>query len=311
MVLENDYNICFNQRDQVIIDLRKKEEILNSKQNEINHLEERLKIPSNDFNLSEMYEMEIKSIQQKLLEKSNELIRFEIIQSHKEKTNQARITQLIEKNKSLHEENCKMKELLREIASLENGTGSRSVTDRINSLLDDKNTNKSNLSMEEGIDDDSIEEENFLVTKVIGEFDKILDNEMKKVESYHRKDSNIIKRRSSAVKFKSSGERNYIEWKTRNSAATWADSLRGRSDNKSQVDKNVNEMKRLSKLRIKNSIVADSKLLEQTLKSDVDLSRSDIYTLSEVYCNRLMTKSSSPSKRYCKRIESNDKLWRE
>lgn len=130
--------------------------------------------------------------------------------------------------------------------------------------------------------------DNEFANKVIKEFDIVFNNELKRIEKYLKKNSKIKSPLLNRVSFsnrRSSGERNYIEWKAKSINDRFAETLRSR-DNSLSNNKSIGKSLALSN----NSLFLDkkeSKILNHSY-ADVDslVNEAKLRVKSSIHNNR-------------------------
>jgi hypothetical protein len=327
MVLENDFKICYTQRNLNLHDIKSKEQLVATKDAEILFLKERLKAYEKQGtfdNQISVFETEMKIIREKLIEKTNEFLKFENYHKEVIKTNKEKVNEIEELQQFMIDENLKMKGIILDLIKFYKQGNSAELNNILGYLFENANDfEEKNPQIEhkkskdpfdefpmEG-EEGTIEEDNAhgqFVQKVIGEFDKILNAEFKRVQRYYNKEPIQKQRKSSVRPIKKTSEKNYVEWKSRSSSANFMESLRG--DRKSiepsleqsmyrgsKLD--INDLAQISKKKIRSSIgnigviYQKTNQDEQLTKSNHDISSSEMFNFSQIYENKI-GKSQSP-----------------
>lgn len=334
MVIENDFKICYNQRESANIQLKTKEEEVLSKDEEIKFLKDRIKnyeqLNDADKQL-ELFDKEIKNIREKLIEKTTEFLKFESHHNEILQNNKNKVKEINELQQYIIDENAKIKGIILDLISNYRKNNDVELNNILNYLVTNSNEFelKSSIS-NENINNNNNEEvantsvdnkstdsqnENQFVKKVINEFDKILTDEYKKVEKFYKRDNPKEMRKSSVQsgKRKSIGEKNYVEWKGKTGADNWRNSLRFKNEEDTSSKNNkvdINNLANLSKHKIRNSIKGGDQLAEFSNKSREELSKltqENNHTDTNVFdfYGDKMNKSSSP---VGKRVKKEEKM---
>lgn len=301
---------------------------------------------NNEGNQMELFENELKIIRSKLIEKTNEFLNLENLHKEHTIKAKIRLTEVSQQQTKIVEDNYKMKEILfqlinsyktgnegelhnafrvlindNEVASAQSSvpvqpkSSNSARLSKHNELFDQFSDNNMNSQGNLKNDDEIIKTEselnetphNQFVQKVISEFDKILNDEHKRVERYFNRDP--IQRPSrkssetltSATKKKGS-QKNYVEWKQRRGSANWMNSLRdapiNTDANKIALKVDIHSLAHVSKNKIKESITNIGKLYDNSFmntkfEDEINKSSQEDFNYSQFYDNR-MTKSFSP-----------------
>ena len=118
MILENDFKICYNQRETQIMENNWKKDELQSKEEEIKSLNEKIiTMESNYKSIDQLaqFEIEMKLIRQQLIEKTNELINFDTYHKRTLEDNLEEINELKEKEEYYLNENSKFRKIINDV----------------------------------------------------------------------------------------------------------------------------------------------------------------------------------------------------
>jgi hypothetical protein len=300
MILENDFKLCFAQRDKLSTELKLKKEVLASKEEEIKFLKEKMKDEDNSDKQKnfDAFQKEIQIIRDKLIAKTYDLLKLE---DHHNKTielNKTKVNEINEAHNALVEENNKLKSIITNILTTFKKGNDDDVKKMLadlseNTPIDNKPTNNSLISPAAFSEDnfkkdpdisnilqnksyDAITNNPFemdidggikltdndeFTQKVITEFDKVFNDEFKRVKRYFDKsEPSKSKRKSSAFNAherKGSSGKNYVNWVAQTANSKWIESLRGNDNNyKANRDTSVDidDLMNTSKTRIRSSM---------------------------------------------------------
>ena len=314
LILENDFKICYSQRENIKSEFDK--------------------LHSSNAQLKESFfiefEKEIQIIREKLIEKTNEMLRFELYHNDVIHKNNSHLKEITESHSTLQDENQKLKSMLNELAvAYKKGNESdlkillNYVTENINEYDDIIKPEKKENSLDQTENEESSKilkteeakgDENF-VQKVIGEFDKVLSEEFKRVEGYFKRDNSIQRKKSllnsTENKRRASAGKNYVVWTTKSQSLKWSESLRTKSEKEENKRVDFSDLAHSSKMKIRNSIrlvdapnnclTPDRKSEESFLKGSIE---SD--TLSKFYENQLAKSHSHVKDLYSKKMHKKE-----
>jgi hypothetical protein len=232
-------------------------------------------------NITESQQNEIKSLKQKLNEKT------------KEAENLEKVNQGLDNNRSkfekLAQENMKYKKILNDLIKNYNKANQNEIKLILANIAN--SSKKGNLF--EDYKDKSYDEGEKMVT----EFDQLLDKQIKRVESYYNRNSSGRKYTYSKRKG-SDGQRNYAIYKHKKDQEKWKNSLRGWSNEMLQSsDVDINVLRNSSKTRLRSRVI--SKDFNES-QGSIAKEDSNLY-----FFDRL--RSTSPKKSILNRIEKTEK----
>jgi hypothetical protein len=291
MILENDFKICYSQRDKFYSELKHKSEKLNSQEDELKFLKERIRsyeLQADNEKQMEIFHKEIQTIREKLVQKSNDMLRFENYHREALERSKNRVKEVYEINQQTLEENQKLKSIIGDLISAYKKGNDPEVKAILTYLIDNENEfedAKSGLSSPDGkkeensanrdqdknqvSEDENMEE--LFAQKVISEFDKVLNEEFKRVQRFFKKDTSDFKRKSTintsineGRKRSMTGGKNYVEWKARSSNMNWLDSLRGKHEKEEDKKVDIHHLAHASKSKIRSSIRNIDRLVTNT-----------------------------------------------
>ncbi len=220
------------------------------------------------------FEKEIISIKEKLVEKTNEILRLEIYHNDVIQKNNHHLKEISESHTQVNDENQKLRSMLNEIANAQKKGNETELKMLLNYIIENpnefdpsqKDNNKKDTSIDQ-IDNDEYSKilkteeekgEDKFVQKVIGEFDKVLSEEFKRVERYFRRDNTLQKKKtlqnSPETRRRVSAGKNYVEWKGKSGNLKWSESLRTQPSREEFKQVKLDDLAQTSKLKIRNSI---------------------------------------------------------
>ena len=280
------------------------------------------------------FEKELISIKEKLVEKTNEMLRMEIYHNDVIQKNNHHLKEVSESHNNVSDENQKIKALLNEIVNAYKKGNETELKILLNYVAENPNDleNKKDNSI------DQIENEEYskilkteeekgedkFVQKVIGEFDKVLSEEFKRVERYFKRDSTLQKKKtlqnSPETKRRGSSGKNYVEWKGKSGHLKWSESLRTQPSKEEVKKVKLDDLAETSKLKIRNSISIRS--LEGGLNSPTPNNKShdessflksslENDNLSKYYENNLAKSHSHAKDLYSKKMHKKEVLANE
>jgi hypothetical protein len=281
MILENDFKICYQQRDKFYSELKHKSEKLNSQEDELRFLKERIRsyeMQAENEKQMEIFQKEIQTIREKLVQKSNEMLRFENYHREALERSKNKVKEVAELHQQSLEENQKLKNILSDLISAYKKGSDPEVKAILTYLIDNesefediktgtlnspepKNIESSNQLDEKNLKTENENLEDDFAQKVISEFDKVLNEEFKRVQRFFKKDGTDFKRKSTmnttvneGRKRSMTGGKNYIEWKARTSNMNWLDSLRNKKEKEETKKVDIHDLAQSSKNKIRSSI---------------------------------------------------------
>jgi hypothetical protein len=281
MILENDFKICYQQRDKFYSELKHKSEKLNSQEDELRFLKERIRSyeqQAENEKQMEIFQKEIQTIREKLVQKSNEMLRFENYHREALERSKNKVKEVTELHQQSLEENQKLKNILADLISAYKKGNDPEVKAILTYLIDNeaefeeirtstlnspdaKNLESSNREEEKNLKTEDENMEDVFAQKVISEFDKVLNEEFKRVQRFFKKDGTDFKRKSTlnttmneGRKRSMTGGKNYVEWKARTSNMNWLDSLRNKKEKEENKKVDIHDLAHASKNKIRSSI---------------------------------------------------------
>jgi hypothetical protein len=262
-----EYDVRYNNvyKENLESEFKLMNENYHIKEDEANFLRNRFAALESGADTEELFYQEINKIRGSLREKTNELIKLDQFHNQTHNENKDKVNQFKEQNLVLIDENGKLKEILKDILGFHSNGQKKDLENLLIYLQNDNSLFNENNKAEQSNDNtiinnqnneiinaqDESESKEFSVNnnnannssavqkeefteKVLNEFDKIFNEELKRVERFFKKDSfnnnktiESLKRKSS-IKKKGSAEKNYFEWKSKSQYDAWAETLRGR-----------------------------------------------------------------------------------
>jgi len=324
IVLEYDVRYNSAVKENIESEYKLLNENFRLKEDEIAFLRNRVSSLETGAETEELFYQEINKIREMLRQKTNELIKLDNFHNQTHNENKDKFNQFKEQNSLLLEENEKLKEIFKDILNF-HSCGQKKELENILNYLKNNNTlfnevpvearneiiNEQNyLNNYNNIQEDSelknissMNNVNNLVTqkeefaeKVLNEFDKIFNDELKRVERYFKKDSINNKtiesfKKKSNIKRKSSAEKNYFEWRVKPQNEAWAETLRGIDSvkNSTQVNNNYRHSHKIetynSNFDLENLIEQSKNKLRNSLKSYQNLNLNVITNNSNLNTN--------------------------
>lgn len=235
MVIEQDFRLCYSQRDKSLVEIKSRNERIKTLEDELKFLKERVKEyekQTNGEKQLEMFEKEVHKIREKLVEKTNELFNFENYHNEIQIQNKSKINEINQQQGLIIDENVKIKAIMLDLVSAyKNGNDNdlksivaylaenasdfeekNTIAEKINiereklnkelseiegnSSVTTNTLNSQDLEKEVKNEKNKQMEEKF-AQKVINEFDKILKDEFKRVERFYKRDNQANRKKSS------------------------------------------------------------------------------------------------------------------
>ena len=257
------------------------------KEDELNFLKNRLNFT--DGNSEILFFQEINKIRDMLKEKTNELIKQDYFHNQAQNDNKDKFNQIKDNNLMLCDENDKLKEIIKDILCFHSNGQSKELenlliylqtnTDFINQnnneikenfINEDSDSKKLDESVNNNINNNQEKNHAEFAEKVLSEFDKIFQDQLKRVEKFFKKDnlntSNMDNaKRKISFKRRNSAEKNYFEWKSKSPYELWADTLRNKNITKSPSHNNI--VNSQSAIDLDNMIVQSKNKIRDSMKT--------------------------------------------
>lgn len=330
--MENELKATISQKDSTVTEYKLLQEKLDHKNNDLVILKKVAEQQTNDAEEMRLFEIEVNNIRDKLLNKTREFLQFENYHKDVLTTSREKLKRCTDSNRFLTDENVNIKGILENIVQSYRDGNMLVFNNLVNKVAPDiLNTNQDNLADQHddiannnllgqiirsqemnqtdtdltNVTDTSVSSQRAMAAKVLDEFDKILVDEFKKVERFYKKDDNRIRKTSSVpATRKSGGEKNYVEWKSKNTTDNWLENLRKKDLCEVEAENKIDleSMAKMTKNKLRESIRVQVETYqnEEILPRKIDFNKmDDRYLLPDRSYNHTRlrcTKSQSPFK---------------